>query len=216
MSVSQKWGIAVLLGVVFFWGMVVGRADAHDHATPLQKARAQHTEHISAVRRQYVQEAILAGVTPRQVRYRGSGVVEKTIKAQLIHETGVYRWQRRVYSQLLREVRAFKRTPAHLYAVLDRRGVRAMVEAAFDQQDVDAHGRYCLLEIIPRESGWNPKAINDAPGTTASGLLQFLNTWGSLAERLDPVWAISRAIRYYHSTGHFDPWTETAPGGCLS
>lgn len=183
----------------------------------LNRARDRHAQIEQGWRAEYLRLSGLAGQKPRRVVWNKGPSRAQSVQDQQRFERRVHLWKRGVYAQLLRDAHkriAYMRTTAYLYDVRDRQGVRAMVMAALDQQGVDAHGRYCILDIIDGESEYDPNADN--PTSTALGLMQFLDSWGSDFERADPVWSILRAIRYYREEGHFDPWTETAPGSCLS
>lgn len=54
-------------------------------------------------------------------------------------------------------------------------------------------------DTVTRESGCRWYAQN--PTSTAAGAWQFLDTWGSLADRRDVVWSTARALRAFRSQG---------------
>lgn len=58
--------------------------------------------------------------------------------------------------------------------------------------------------IVTRESHCYWAARN--PSSSAAGVFQFLDSWGSLSQRLDAVWSIRRAERYWRVEGNWHPW----------
>lgn len=58
--------------------------------------------------------------------------------------------------------------------------------------------------IVERESHCWWAAQN--PSSTASGVMQFLDSWGSLSQRLDAVWSINRAEAYWRVERDWHPW----------
>lgn len=59
--------------------------------------------------------------------------------------------------------------------------------------------------VVNRESGCYWAAAN--PRSSARGVFQFLDTWGTLSQRLDAVWSINRAYRAVGTPGTgWSPW----------
>lgn len=213
----RKWKVAFAVVVS---GLFVPQAVMADGVElsrdKLIEVRKERRKEVKGWRAEYIRLARKTGTPVRAFKYRNGNGQKRTYSQQVQREAKVHAWQRRTYAQQHKALQArskFMETDKYLYEVLRTKDVRAMVEVAFDHGNVSSWGRTCIRAVISNESGWDPSAKN--PTSTASGLLQFLDHWGSKSERFDPVWSINRVIRYWNEVGSLrGPWAATAPSGC--
>ena len=126
------------------------------------------------------------GAWPRQRLPRGHGPYHE---AYWWHRA--YQWHRAARSASSRLDALRHPSATACYQFIDRRfgatGMAGVVHA-----------------IAARESGCHWYAQN--PYSSAAGPLQFLDTWGPLSLRLDVVWSVNRAYRYWNEKHSLSPW----------
>ena len=81
--------------------------------------------------------------------------------------------------------------------------VRTLLENACEKYGITGADMKWLitagLKVAWSESRYNPSARNST--SSATGLFQFLKSWGSAENRLDPVWSANRFARVFRDGG---------------